>query len=203
MKTSITHTRLRRSLLTAVACAALLLFGFSSAGQSAFASANTADQQCGTILERGAQVIQDAPAALVAETCFWQAYQQRLSATLVLQIMGVDTFATHTFTLGTNSGQYGLTDTVEFRVFPRPAGPANTYTCSALTQSDTGLVATACGEEGDVLIAAPASQPGMPTTGQSEGTDTWWATLAAIMLLLLGVATRFRRPAVGGGSVRG
>jgi hypothetical protein len=192
LKTFITHTRLGLSILAAVACGGLLLFGLTSTGQSAVASAGAPGGQCGVILERGAQVIQDVPAAQAAVTCFWQAYQQRQSATLVLQIMGVDTFATHTFILASSNGQYGLTDTVEFRVIPRPLGPANTYTCSALTQSADGLVATACGDEGDIIIPAPASQPGMPTTGQSEGTDIWWAILAAVTLILMGVGTRFR-----------
>ncbi|MFL5734560.1 MAG: hypothetical protein ACJ78Q_15350 [Chloroflexia bacterium] len=172
-----------------------LIFSLLPAVQSSAAEPLTAGTECGTIQVRGPQLVDDPSAALEAETCFLQAYNQRQPATLVLQVMGIDTMATHIFTLGTESGQYALTDSAEFRVIPRPVGTTNLYTCSGLTQTANGLLATACGDEGDVLIPAP--QPGMPTTGRSQPTDLRWGILAALALLLLGIGARFPRSVIG------
>ncbi|MDQ6694942.1 MAG: hypothetical protein M3014_11085 [Chloroflexota bacterium] len=158
-------------------------FGISSRLQSVSAATlwQAQSEQCGLIQERGAQLVEDTAGAQQAELCFLHAYGQRLPATLVLQIMGIDTVGKHTLALGTSDtqgggGQYGVTDTVEFRVVPRPQVTTTVYNCSGLLQSDRGLVITGCGQEGDLLIPVPlplnVGTPGPPTTPTSLPTST-------------------------------
>src|SRR5690242_16782875 len=115
MRTLIEVARSRQRILAFATFIGLVLT-VAQAAQPSAAGPVAAGTQCGTIQVRGPQLVDSPSASLDAETCFLQAYTQRQPATLVLKVMGIDTVATHTFTLGTESGQYALTDSAEFRV---------------------------------------------------------------------------------------
>ncbi len=141
--------RRRIGLLVGVMTIALLAAGCTRVG-----AAPGATLDCGKIQTRGPNPPAEANARQ-AENCFWSAYQQAQNARLVVTITGVDTVETHTLALGHNNGRASITDTVERQIVPARPLPTQTYTCTSLTQKQTGLLFQSCGGEGDLFVPAP------------------------------------------------
>jgi hypothetical protein len=134
-----------------------------SAGTSAPASVVASPDEplgtnCGTVQMRGPQTL-NGPSAQQAEECLWQAFQQcRTTGSTALTVtqMGVDTFATRTFTLTSGGNGCIIREAVEFRVVPRPPTTA-TYPCAGLTREASGaLHFLACGADGDLIVPSPS-----------------------------------------------
>lgn len=117
----------------------------------------TAPQQCGSVqITEGLQKVSSN--ATQAENCFWQAYQQCQTATLMVTMMGIDAGTTRTFALSPNGNACKVQDTVQYYVVPKGNSPAKTYTCAGLTQPRLGgLLFTACGADGNVTVPPPTS----------------------------------------------
>jgi len=93
-----------------------------------------------------------------AENCFWQAEQKCQPATLVYTAGGVDTIATHTFTVKNNGGQCAITDTMTHQVIPMKPSAAKTYTCSSVKEQADGLHFSSCGNAGDIVVPTVLGQ---------------------------------------------
>jgi hypothetical protein len=107
---------------------------------------------CGTVTLRGPRPL-EANAAQI-EGCFYQAYLSCAPATLELQVRGVDTGASHMFSISGNGSPCIITDVAQRFVFPSPV-PSTTGACTGLSQTpDGGLQFTACGPSGDVSVPA-------------------------------------------------
>ncbi|HEU0026630.1 MAG TPA: hypothetical protein VFQ25_05895 [Ktedonobacterales bacterium] len=94
------------------------------------------------------------------EDCFWQAYVScARPSTLVMNARAMlprnanaDAFATHNLVAQDSPGSCALTDTVVERDAPNTQSRV-TYTCASLAHAaGGGLVARACGAEGDLTI---------------------------------------------------
>ncbi len=118
------------------------------------AAPTVAALDCGTIRMLGPNP-PTGTTARQSEDCFWNAYQQKQSARLVVNVMGVDAVETHTFALDPRGNGVTITDTVERTFVPDRQIPPQTYTCTTLQRSQGGLAFLTCGDEGDFTVPAP------------------------------------------------
>src|SRR2546426_3817944 len=94
---------------------------------------------CGIIMLLGPNAPRD-PAALQAETCFAQAYQQCTTATLIVRVMGVDTGVLHTLTIENVNGKCTVSDnSLSYNVSLRSEVNKTTQ-CAGVEQNARGLV---------------------------------------------------------------
>jgi hypothetical protein len=136
----------------ALACGALAACG-ETTPPNAF-------HQCGAVHVAAGRVLPgDAAAARAAEDCFARDYASCAPATLVFTFMGVDTGTTRTFSESLSNGKCTVTDAVQG--YTANGGgktfPTQTYTCAGLRQQADGLHVTGCGQDGDVVVPAPAA----------------------------------------------
>ena len=111
---------------------------------------------CGIIMLLGPNAPRD-PAALQAETCFAQAYQQCTTATLIVRVMGVDTGVLHTLSIENVNGKCTVSDnSLSYNVSLR-SEVNKTAQCAGVEQNARGLVIRACGDAGDLIVPAPQS----------------------------------------------
>jgi hypothetical protein len=116
--------------------------------------------QCGTVHVAAGRVLPaDAAAATAAENCFAHNYTSCQATVLTFTAMGVDTGATQNFAESLVNGKCTVTDTVQgyTAVGGGKTFPTQTYTCAGVQPQADGLHFTACGQQGDVLVPAPAS----------------------------------------------
>jgi hypothetical protein len=115
-------------------------------------------QGCGMVRMQGPTTV-GGPAALQAEECFWQAYQQcRTAGTeLLVTQMGVDTLTTRGFRLDNTRGGCTIRVTEEVRLIPR-GQTAKAYPCASLTREANGaLHFLSCGNGGDLIVPPPTA----------------------------------------------
>ncbi|MBV9617151.1 MAG: hypothetical protein JO031_16995 [Ktedonobacteraceae bacterium] len=118
-------------------------------------------QKCGTIGVMRTRAVENIPGSVkanVAGNCFWQAFQQCQTASLVVNFGGVDTVTTHTFTLQKKDANCTISDAVKNRIIPRPAKNVGIYTCSGLVSAPDELRFNGCGTLGNIVV--PTSQVG-------------------------------------------
>lgn len=121
------------------------------------AATPAAAQKCGTIHTYPNGKLTDPASAKTAEDCFWQAYQKCQPATLIYDAGGVDTVATNTFTISSNSGgKCAITDKSQLSIVPATPAAPRAYSCTGMTQQQDGLHINACGDRGDIIIPASA-----------------------------------------------
>lgn len=118
------------------------------------AGAASTQANCGQIRMLGSNPPIDR-AALDAENCFFQAYQDCRVAELTVTMAGVDAGTMHRFSIAKSGSQCRLTDTVSRYVVPRPTPAPEVLTCRGLIRRDGGLVVQGCGTVGDVVVPAP------------------------------------------------
>jgi hypothetical protein len=94
-------------------------------------------------------------AALEAEDCFYQAFQDCRAAELMVTMSGVDAGTTHRFSIAKSGSQCRITDTMSRYVAPRPTPAPEVLTCRGLIRRDGGLVVQGCGSQGDIVVPAP------------------------------------------------
>ena len=111
-------------------------------------------RKCGTVQGLGRL---EAPVGVTsgeqAENCFWQAFQHCQPATLVFITSSPGMAMTRTFTISNNNGTCSIADARQQRIASNPPSPAGTYTCAGLTQQSGGLLFSACGQDGDVVVS--------------------------------------------------
>lgn len=129
---------------------------------------------CGALLNNNHAVSSiaplEAPTGITrVETCFWRAYGSCTHpATLVYQVDAPDmtgadgsptySLTVHTLVVQPSHDACALTDAVS--VYPPASSSLAHYTCAGLSRtSDGGLVAQACGAEGQVIIPSITSAP--------------------------------------------
>lgn len=88
------------------------------------------------------------------EACLWQAFQHCHPAALVFISSSPGTALIRTFTISSNNGACSISDARQQRIASNPPSAAGTYTCTGLVQKSGGLLFTACGKDGDVLVPA-------------------------------------------------
>ena len=113
---------------------------------------STQVQNCGKVQTNPMGHPLNGVTAKQSEECFWQADQKCQPATLVYSAGGLDTVATHTFTVKNNGGQCAITDTMTHQVIPAKPSAAKTYTCSAVKEQADGLHFSSCGDAGDIVV---------------------------------------------------
>jgi len=86
--------------------------------------------------------------------CFWHDYQQCRTATLTLTQMGVDTGTTQYLTIEKQQNRCQVSDTEQFYSANFGGSQSNpvTYACAGLTQKMDELLASACGQAGDIIV---------------------------------------------------
>jgi hypothetical protein len=151
--------RQRRRWLGGALLAVWLVFPALAACGTSTVYPNVA-HQCGTVnLAAGRVLPADAAAASAAENCFAHNYASCQASVLSFTAMGVDTGTTQTFAEHLSNGRCTVTDTVQG--YTANGGgktfPAQTYTCAGVQQQADGLHFSACGQQGDVLVPAPAA----------------------------------------------
>ncbi len=126
----------------------------NSASPTTQQSSPTQVQQCGQVVVPDGR--QPDATAGQAENCFWQAFQQCQSATLMVTMMGVDAGVNHTFTVSRNGSACVVKDASQTYAAPNHQGQLMTYTCAGLVQQKGGLLFQSCGANGDISVPAPA-----------------------------------------------
>ncbi len=147
------------ALLLLVIAAGLAACGLGSGGAGNPTPTRPASnqlQKCGTVLIKPRGEPADPTGAKQAADCFWQAFQQCHLASLVFTASGVDTLATHTFTIQNNGARCSVVDVMQHQIVPQPPTAARTYTCGGVSQEANGLRFTACGPEGDIVVPTTA-----------------------------------------------
>ena len=110
-------------------------------------------QKCGVV--QGLAHLEVPPSdtgAQRVETCLWQAFQHCHPAALVFISSSPGTALIRTFTISSNNGACSISDARQQRIASNPPSAAETYTCTGLVQKPGGLLFTACGKDGDVLV---------------------------------------------------
>ena len=108
-------------------------------------------KNCGSV-HQGFRVVGDPSGP---ENCLWQAWTRCQTATLVYLYSGVDTGDTHTITVQPAGSACGVSDAEQSYSanFGGSESSTTTYTCASLERApDGGLIAHACGAEGDLTI---------------------------------------------------
>ena len=152
----IVNKPLRCSLLIALAAVMLILSACGSkstttGGQPGSTPAAQV-QKCGSVETSPNGLITSATQAKLAESCFWQAYQQCHAATLNFTKHSLDTGAIYAFTIVNTNGQCSISNATQTYIAPHPPKSGKTYTCTGLTQQADGLLFTSCGEVGDIVV---------------------------------------------------
>jgi hypothetical protein len=119
---------------------------------------STQAQECGKVRTAPNGALLDAAAAKQATNCFWQAFQQCHTASLIFTSSGADTVTIRTFTIENKRDGCSISDTVQDMMGPNPASAAKTYTCRGLGRQSDGLHFTSCGEDGDVFVPIAVTQ---------------------------------------------
>jgi hypothetical protein len=163
---STTSVVLAIGLLIALASTGLAACGYSGSNQGSTPSPQSRPQaqvthppvpvqKCGVVqsLARLEVPPSDTGAERV-ETCLWQAFQHCHPAELVFISSSPGTALIRTFTISSNNGACSISDARQQRIASNPPSVAGTYTCTGLVQKPGGLLFTACGKDGDVLVPA-------------------------------------------------
>ena len=151
-------------LSIALASTALATCGYSGSNQSNTSSTPSQPkspvthpavqvQNCGIVqgLESLKVPVADT-SAVQAENCFWHAFQQCHTATLVYIIGGIDIELIRTFMIHNDNGTCSISDTKQQHIVPNPPSAAETYVCAGLVQLPNGLHFSACGKDGSVFV---------------------------------------------------
>jgi len=156
------HTSLPFALLLKIVLlVAVVAFIATACGSSVGAAPQTPTpaplQKCGSINVMPSRIASAQNAAVnagtgVAGNCFWQAFQQCKSASLTVSFGSVDTVTIHTFNVQKKDAGCTISDAVQHRVIPRPAGTIATYTCSGLAKVANELHFNSCGISGNVTV---------------------------------------------------
>ena len=135
----------------------LLLTACSTAGSnnSALQDAGIPPQQCGAVHAMHAVLSpMDLSMAQGVEDCFWQAFQQCHSATLVFTQSDSEAGDINTFSLQSQNGICKVADSVQhFSTLHALKSPI-AYTCSGIQKQGDGLHILSCGVLGTILIPA-------------------------------------------------
>lgn len=154
-------TLLSMGVLLLVISAALAACGTNTGAGGTTASTPTVSaqvQNCGKVQTNPLNHPINGVTSKQAEDCFWQAEQKCQPATLVYTAGGVDTIATHTFTVKNNGGQCVITDMMTHQIIPMKPSAAKTYTCSAVKEQADGLHFSSCGNVGDIVVPTALGQ---------------------------------------------
>jgi hypothetical protein len=113
-------------------------------------------QHCGVVqgLENLKVPVADVGAVQV-EKCFWHAFQQCHTATLVYILGSIDTTLIRTFMIHNDNGTCSISDAKQQRIVPNPPSAAETYVCAGLVQLPNGLHFSACGQDGSIFVPVP------------------------------------------------
>ena len=111
-------------------------------------------QKCGIVQGLGRlEVPVGVSSGEQAENCFWRAFQHCHPATLVFITSSPGMALIRTFTIHNNNGSCSILDAIQQHIASNPPSPAGTYTCAGLTQQSGGLLFSACGQDGDVVVS--------------------------------------------------
>jgi hypothetical protein len=111
-------------------------------------------QACGEVRTLGPNAPRDA-AALQAEDCFFQAFQQCQLATLTVTMSGVDAGTINRFAIEKQGDNCRISGSLVRYVVPRPTPMPEQFICQGLTRKNGGLLFSACGAQGDIVVPAP------------------------------------------------
>ncbi|MGH2508254.1 MAG: hypothetical protein ACRDHZ_12760 [Ktedonobacteraceae bacterium] len=154
MKHMYTHGMTRCVFGLAMVMALLLVAACSTTTGSNTASVSEA-QQCGTVhTMRSLVVAMDWNMATGVEDCFWQAFQQCSSATLVYTQSDVEASTIHTFSLQSRNNTCKITDSVQHFLAPHPPQSPVSYICAGMQRQANGLHFLSCGVLGLILVPA-------------------------------------------------
>jgi hypothetical protein len=117
-------------------------------------NSQTTARACGEVRTLGPNPPREA-AALQAEDCFFKAFQQCQAATLTVTMAGVDAGTINNFALEKQGDNCRITGSVVRYVVPRPTPVPEQFICQGLTRKNGGLLFTACGAQGDIVVPAP------------------------------------------------
>jgi hypothetical protein len=117
-------------------------------------NSQTTARACGEVRTLGPNPPREA-AALQAEDCFFQAFQQCQAATLTVTMAGVDAGTINNFAVEKQGDNCRITGSVVRYVVPRPTPVPEQFICQGLTRKNGGLLFTACGAQGDIVVPAP------------------------------------------------
>lgn len=110
-------------------------------------------QKCGTLHNRlNGLAPADKAIAPQVEQCFYQAYKQCHSATLIYDINGLDAGTIHNFSVKSANGTCTITDGFQHYIAPRPPSAPMLYTCASMDMQADGLHIYSCGQANTVLI---------------------------------------------------
>lgn len=143
-------------LLLALVSIGLAACGYSGSNPGSSPSTQPQAQvhKCGIVQGLGRlEVPAGGTSGEQAENCFWQAFQHCRSATLVFITSSPGMALIRTFTIHNNNGSCSVSDAMQQRIASNPPSPAETYTCAGLTQQPGGLLFSACGQDGDVVVS--------------------------------------------------
>lgn len=132
-------------------------------------------QDCGTmsIFTGGPEITEGIQGTTQGDVCLWHAYQQCHAATLVLMTGEIDIRTEYAITVQPKRGRCQVTDADQgyFASGGGSKSPVTTYTCGGLVSQYGGLMAYACGSDGnlsiphvDVTITDPHVPANLPTT---------------------------------------
>lgn len=152
-----------RILSAALLIASLLLVGCGrgSAGSDSATSSPESITQCGNVISLGASGrVSASPSS--AESCLWNAYTACHPAVMTYIQQYVDTSVIKTISVQSKAAGCAVTlmvqhanpgrPSVEGNGWPSPTTSGTTLGCSGIQQAYGGLLVTACGTLGDIVI---------------------------------------------------
>jgi len=116
-----------------------------------------APKNCGTVASGPTAVQPSDPSSV--ENCFYDGFTRCAAVTMTYSQMGVDAGVTRTFKAQPKGGGCGVSDTVHNYVIPTKTDHTATYDCASVARKGGGLLFSACGQDGDVLVPGASSAP--------------------------------------------